>query len=126
MRPIFIGILLLAAIVVGASLLISTRTSTPESASFTVDRPDAVTIRVLTALPVEPWVRSAAEQFNNDDNLVDGVPVNVEIVAADGLTALGRWDRNEYGALPADTLPDAGTARVARRVHRRRPRRCLR
>jgi hypothetical protein len=105
-RLIFIGILLLAAIIVGASLIMRSLSSTPESATFTVDRPDAVTIRVLTALPVEPWVRNAAEQFNSGEYTVDDVPIEVEIVATDGLTALGRWDRNEYGALPADTSPD--------------------
>ena len=66
---------------------------------------------MLTALPVEPWVRDAAEQFNAGDHVVDGVPIEVEIVAADGLTALGRWDRNEYGALPAGTC-------AGRAVHR--------
>ncbi len=44
--------------------------------------------------------------FNAGDNVLDGVPIKVEIVATDGLTALGRWDRNEYGALPADVRPD--------------------
>jgi hypothetical protein len=71
-----------------------------------VDRPESVEIRVLTALPVEPWVRSAAEAFNAGDHTVDGVSIQVEIVAIDGLTALGRWDRNEYGALSADVRPE--------------------
>jgi hypothetical protein len=62
-------------------------------------------VRILTALPVEPWVRSAAAAFNADNVTVDGVPVQVEIIAIDGLTALGRWDRNEFGALEADARP---------------------
>ena len=70
-----------------------------------------------TALPVEPWVRSAAADFNAADVTVDGVPIQVEIIAADGLTALGRWDRNEYGALGPDqdpeTLNDAEQAALA-------------
>ena len=28
------------------------------------------------------------------------------LLPVDGLTALGRWDRNEYGALPADVRPE--------------------
>ena len=32
-------------------------------------------------------------------------PVEVEVIAMDGLDALGRWERNEFGALPADILP---------------------
>ena len=106
-RWIFVGILLVALVVVGASLVwraVSNRGSAPEG--LTVERPAAVTVRVLTSLPVEPWVRSAAEAFNQSDPVVDGVPVQVEIVAMDGLTALGRWDRNDFGALAADVQPE--------------------
>jgi hypothetical protein len=59
-------------------------------------------VRVLTALPVEPWVRAAAEDFNAGNPELEGVPVQVEVVAMDGLSALGRWDRDDFGALPAD------------------------
>ncbi len=51
-------------------------------------------------------MRNAAAEFNAGDNTVDGVPIEVEIVAMDGLTALGRWDRNEFGALEAGVTPD--------------------
>ena len=51
-------------------------------------------------------MRSAAEAFNDGDHTVDGVPIQVEIDAVDGLAALGRWDRNEYGALPGDVRPE--------------------
>ena len=106
-RWIFVAILLVAFVIVGASLVwraVSNRTSTTEG--LTVQRPAAVTVRVLTSLPVEPWVRSAAEAFNQSDPTVDGVPVQVEIVAMDGLTALGRWDRNDFGALAGDVRPE--------------------
>src|SRR5690606_1579434 len=92
-------------VIIVASLLL-TRGGERIDSGLTVERPDAVTIRVLTALPIEPWVRNAATAFNNGDHRVDGVPIEVEIVAIDGLTALGRWDRNEYGALPAGVRPD--------------------
>lgn len=106
-RIIFIVILAAAVVIVAASLLFRPQGSgIAGDGTFTVQRPPTVTIRVLTALPVEPWVRSAAEEFNRQDRLVDGVPIQVEIVAIDGLTALGRWDRNEYGALPAGVRPD--------------------
>jgi hypothetical protein len=103
-RWIFVGIVIVALLIVGVSLLwrgLSSDTSSPAE-GLTVERPDAVTVRVLTALPVVPWVQSAADAFNASDSTVDGVPVQVEIVAMDGLTALGRWDRNDFGALPAD------------------------
>jgi hypothetical protein len=105
-RWIFLGIIVFAVVIVAASILLSQQTNEPGGAALTVERPDALKIRVLTALPVEPWVRSAAEAFNAGDYDVEGVPIEVEISAVDGLTALGRWDRNDYGALPADVRPE--------------------
>lgn len=105
-RWIFAAILAVALVIVGVSLLLTATGNNEQGSGLTVDRPENVTIRVLTALPVEPWVRSAATAFNAENRVVDGSVVQVEIVAADGLTALGRWDRNEYGALPVGVLPD--------------------
>lgn len=108
-RLIFVGIILLALLIVGLSFFIGGNQNSAMPGDLTVERPDAVTVRVLTALPVEPWVRNAADAFNGSDPTLDGVPIEVEIIAADGLTALGRWDRNEYGALPGNTRPEALT-----------------
>lgn len=105
-RTIFIAIVAAAVLIVAVSIFWRATTGAPASADLTVDRPDAVTIRILTALPIEPWVRSAATDFNDGDHTVDGVPIHVEIVAIDGLTALGQWDRNAYGALEADVRPE--------------------
>lgn len=101
-RLIFVGIIVAALVIVGVSLALRGSSGAGAPGALTVERPDATTVRVLTALPVEPWVRSAAADFNAADITVDGVPIQVEIIAADGLTALGRWDRNEYGALAAE------------------------
>ncbi|HMN27295.1 MAG TPA: hypothetical protein PKE45_04000, partial [Caldilineaceae bacterium] len=105
-RWIFAAILTLAVLIVGVSLLLRANGAPDADAGLTVARPNSVTIRVLTALPVEPWVRSAAAAFNAQKHVVDGSTVQVDVVAADGLTALGRWDRNEYGALPPDARPE--------------------
>ncbi|MDQ3248660.1 MAG: substrate-binding domain-containing protein [Chloroflexota bacterium] len=105
-RAIFIAIVGVAVLIVAASLLLRTGGDEANPTGITVERPAAVTVRILTALPVEPWVQGAAAAFNSGNNTVEGVPVQVEIVAADGLTALGRWDRNEYGALAADVRPE--------------------
>ena len=104
-RTIFIAIISVAVLIIVVSLLV-TRGGGNVDMGLTVERPDTVTIRVLTALPIEPWVRSAAADFNKGGFTVDGVPIAVEVVAIDGLTALGRWDRNEYGAVPADVRPE--------------------
>jgi hypothetical protein len=105
-RLIFVAIVVVALVIVGAGLLWANRSGAPADSGLTVERPEAVKIRVLTALPVEPWVRSAAQAFNTGENTVDGVPIEVEVVAADGLTALGRYDRDEFGALSPDVRPE--------------------
>jgi hypothetical protein len=108
-RWVFVAIVLVALLIVAISLVwraLSDGDRGSADDGLTVERPAAVAVRVLTALPVEPWVRSAAETFNSTGPVVDGVPVQVEIVAMDGLTALGRWDRNDFGALPADVRPE--------------------
>ncbi len=108
-RIIFISIIVVALLIVGVTVLLTNTGGNPGGAALTVDKPDTVTIRILTSLPVEPWVRSAAESFNAEARTVDGVPIQVQVEAVDGLTALGRWDRNEYGALEADQTPETLT-----------------
>ncbi len=112
-RWIFVGIIVVALVIVGITLTTrglrpDTGGSTPVTGgeAITVDRPDTVTVRVLTALPVEAWVRNAAAAYNAGDPTIDGVPITVEIIAMDGLTALGRWDRNTFGALEGDMPPE--------------------
>jgi hypothetical protein len=113
-RWIFVGIVVVALIIVGASLTIQAlrpeggggATPTGGGQPITVDRPAEITVRVITALPVEIWVRSAATAYNATSPSIEGVPVSVEIVAMDGLTALGRWDRNTFGALQPGTTPE--------------------
>ena len=105
-RLIFISIITVAVLIVAGSLIWRAATGTPVDAGLTVERPETVTVRVVVALPVEPWIRAAAERFNASNKVVDGSQVQVEIIAMDGLTALGRWDRNDFNALPAGTTPD--------------------
>jgi hypothetical protein len=117
-RIIFISIVVAALLIVGVTVLVTNLGGGTAGTSLTVQRPDTVAIRILTSLPVEPWVRSAAEQFNAEKRTIDGVPIQVQVEAVDGLTALGRWDRNEFGALTADqtpeTLTDAERAELAK------------
>ena len=62
-----------------------------------------VEVRILVALPVEPWVRAAAEQFDQKDFKQDGQPIDVQITAMDGLTALDEYDRDQFGSLGTKT-----------------------
>ena len=56
----------------------------------------------LTALPVYDWVNEAAKQFNGEQRELDGNAIQVEVISTDGLAALGRFDRDEFGTLPPD------------------------
>lgn len=105
-RWIFVSIIAVALLIVTATLIWRGVTGTDVDSALTVDRPEEVTVRVITALPVEPWVRAAAEAFNAAQRTVEGSVVTVEVIAMDGLTALGRWDRNDFGALPANVRPE--------------------
>jgi hypothetical protein len=66
-----------------------------------------VQVRILTALPVEPWVRDAANRFNQSHPTQDGQPVEIQVTAMDGLTALGQFDRDEFGSLGTKTRDQA-------------------
>ncbi len=100
-RWIFIGILVVVLLIIGGSIVarMVTGGNSPEETDLVLVAPDTITVRVLTALPVEPWVRNAAVAYNATNPTLNGVPVKVEIIPMDGLTALGRWDRNDFGAL---------------------------
>lgn len=73
-----------------------------------------VQVRVLTALPVEPWVREAAKRFNASSPRQDGQPVEVQVIAIDGLTALGKFDRDDFGALVSGTREGLTAAEIER------------
>ncbi|MGC9348704.1 MAG: hypothetical protein ACP5JG_11240 [Anaerolineae bacterium] len=113
-RWIFVGILVVVLIIVGSSLIVGAlRPETDggprpssEGEPITVEQPDAITVKVIAALPIEAWMRGAAASYNATSPTIDGVPVSVEITAMDGLTALGRWDRNTFGALEAGVRPE--------------------
>ena len=57
-KVIFAAIIILALVIVGVSLLLN-QGSNP-GAGLTVEKPAEVNIRILSAIPVEPWVREMA------------------------------------------------------------------
>ncbi|HEY63125.1 MAG TPA: ABC transporter substrate-binding protein [Caldilineae bacterium] len=102
-RIVFFVVVLLALIIVGASLAWRALRQ-PEP--LTVKPRGPIQVRVITALPVEPWVRAAARQFNDKEHKLEGEPIQVEIIAMDGLAALGKWDRDEFGVLGERSLEE--------------------
>ncbi len=80
------------------------------------DSGDTVEVRVFTALPVEPWVRAAADQFNAQNPSLQGHPIHVTVVPMDGLSALSKWDREEFfvlGDRDRETLSDEEKEQLA-------------
>ena len=102
-KVIFAAIIILALVIVGVSLLFNQGAS--PGAGLTVEKPAEVNIRILSAIPVEPWVREMAAKYNAENHKVDGAIVHVEIVTMDGLIALSKWDKDAFGTLPADADP---------------------
>lgn len=113
-RWVFVLIVGIALLVVAAGVLVPLLREAGEDDQGTTG--DTLEVRVLTALPVEPWVRAAADQFNAGNPTLDGQPIRVTIVPMDGLAALSKWDREEFfvlGDRDRDTLTDAEKAQLA-------------
>jgi hypothetical protein len=68
---------------------------------------DPIEVRVVTALPIEPWVTEAANQYNAEKHTLDGRPVKVTIVPMDGLMALNRIDSASFETVPTAWIPDS-------------------
>jgi len=100
---VFIVILLLAVLVIGASYLLRER----GGVGSLIETPETLTVRVVCALPVEPFVREAAKMFNDSNPRLEGKPIRVEIIPMDGLTAMGRWERGEMDPVPTVWIPDS-------------------
>jgi hypothetical protein len=103
-KYIFAGIILLALIIVGISLLLN-QGKNPSGNGLTVEKPNEVKIVILSAIPVEPWVREIANKYNTEKHKVQGATVQVQITTMDGLIALSKWDKDAFGTLPADADP---------------------
>jgi len=102
-KVIFAAIIILALVIVGVSLLLNQNATSV--AGLTVEKPADVKIRILSAIPIEPWVREMAAKYNSENHKVQGATVQVEIVTMDGLIALSNWDKDAFGTLPADADP---------------------
>lgn len=114
-RIVFIVTVVVALLIVGAALL--WRALNPAQQPLTVTPKGPIQVRVITALPVEPWVREAARQFNADKHKLEGEVIQVELIAMDGLTALGKFDRDDFGVLgerSADELSEAERQKLTR------------
>lgn len=64
-------------------------------------------VRIICALPVEPWVQEAAKAFNAEGHKLEGRRIRVTVTPMDGLTAMGRYERGELNPLPTVWIPDS-------------------
>jgi len=101
-RIIFFAVVLLALVIVGVSFLAT-------QLSGNVPNPTAqpLQVRIVSALPVEPWVTEAAKKFNAEKHSQDGRTIVVTVTPMDSVTALGKWDRGEFNPVPTVWIPDS-------------------
>lgn len=100
-RVVFLVLLLIVLGIVGFSYL------TQRTGRLALARPEWLSVRIVCALPVEPFVREAAERFTAEGHSLDGHPIEVSIVPMDGLMAMSRWEREEMDPLPTVWIPDS-------------------
>lgn len=106
-RIIFFVVILLAVLIVAGSFLwrwLSQQEVTAPPVKGKLE------VRIVCALPVEPWVQEAARQFNAEKHTLEGQPIEVSIVPMDGLTAMSRYEREELlidGRVPTAWIPDS-------------------
>ena len=109
-RIVFFVIIGLAVLIVAAGLIWQLVRS-PGSGEEPTAVPGQISdetleVQVVTALPVADWVQEAASQFNAEKHTLDGQPIHVTITPMDGLTAKGRYDRDEMTPLPTAWIPE--------------------
>ncbi|MEW5719688.1 MAG: hypothetical protein AB1817_13740 [Chloroflexota bacterium] len=107
-RIIFFAVILLALIIVGVSFV-----ATQLSGNLPSPTAQPIQVRVVSALPIEPWVQDAAQKFNAEKRTLDGRTIIVTVTPMDSVVALGKWDRGEFtlsdsrSAVPTAWIPDS-------------------
>jgi hypothetical protein len=105
-RIIFFVIIAAAVAIVAIGLI--ARSLTPAANPIApAQSNEPIEVRVVTALPIEPWVTEAANQFNAEKRTLDGRPVKVTVVPMDGLSALNRFDSASFENTPTAWIPDS-------------------
>jgi ABC-type Fe3+ transport system substrate-binding protein len=105
-RIVFFVIIGLAVVIVAASLIYNWAShrvpTTPEPGADNA----ALEVQVVCALPVSEWVQEAARQYNTEKHALEGRTIHVTVTPMDGLTAKGRYERDEFSPVPTAWIPD--------------------
>ncbi|MGD8793485.1 MAG: substrate-binding domain-containing protein [Anaerolineae bacterium] len=105
-RIIFFVIIGLAVVIVVAGLILSQLNQGPDPIEPEVTS-GPLEVYVVSALPVADWVQEAARQFNDESHTLDGRQIHVTVTPMDGLTAKGRYERDEMEPFPTAWIPDS-------------------
>lgn len=106
-RIIFFVILALAVIAVILGLWRPWENRQPAGTPEPGTDAGSLEVTVVTALPVSDWVQAAASQYNTEKHTLEGRTIHVTITPMDGLTAKGRYDRDEFTPVPTAWIPDS-------------------
>jgi hypothetical protein len=108
-RTIFFAIVGLALIIILVGVAAYFLIGMPQTAPSPVETGEGepIEVTIVAALPVEPWVSEAARQFNAENHVLEGHSIRVNIIAMDGLAAMGRYEREEMDPFPTAWIPDS-------------------
>lgn len=101
-RIVFIVLIAVVAAIVGVSYYLAR-----SGQEITLTKPEPLEVRIVCALPVEPFVQGAARRYNAESHEIEGQPIHVTVTPMDGLVAMGRWERGEMDPLPTVWIPDS-------------------
>jgi hypothetical protein len=105
-RIVFFVIIGLAILVLGAGLIWNQMSNQPEPLVPKASG-ETLVVRVVAALPVADWIQEAATAFNAENRKLEGQAIQVTVTPMDGLTAKGRYERDELDPLPTAWIPDS-------------------
>lgn len=105
-RIVFFVMIALAVLIVAGALVWQAIGNSSDGSLTLPDVPDELEVRVISALPVEPWVQEAARQFNDGNHRLEGTPIKVTVIPMDGWTAKGRLERGEMDPVPTAWIPE--------------------
>jgi hypothetical protein len=101
-RVVFIALVLVALIVVAVGYYTQRSGRLPLAKG-----PGNLQVRIICALPVEPFVSEAAKRYNAEKHTLDGRLIEVSVVPMDGLVAMSRYERGEMDPTPTVWIPDS-------------------
>jgi hypothetical protein len=105
-RIIFFVIIALAVLIIAGGLIWNQLAKEPEPFELETES-GPLEVQVVSALPVAEWVQEAAHQFNAEQHTLEGRPIHVTVTPMDGLTAKGRYERDEMDPMPTAWIPDS-------------------